>query len=236
MQLGRLGRLDAGQRRAGLAEALEQLLRLGHVALGRRGQGGGLQEGQQLDEIVRAEGPLRGRQRPVLADDLGRRGEELHAVQAQAGVGGGRQGVVEADEPGRPVVVEHHVAHPRVAVGDAPSCSRPRFAQASSRTASVTALGLDVGEALAGRVADDEEGVVAPARRARRRRPRGAGRRCGRRGTGRRPGARPGARGSATASGRSPCTRRTARAWRTGGRRCCRARRPGSRARRPSRR
>ena len=126
MQLGGLGRFDAGQLGARVAEAGQERLRFGDVALGGAGQRRRLEERQQLDEIVGAERPVGGRQRPVLADELGGGGEELHAVEPQAGVGGGRDGVAETDERGRPGVVEHDVAHPRVAVGDAPVVQSPQ--------------------------------------------------------------------------------------------------------------
>ena len=134
VQLGRLGRLDAGQRRAGVAEAAQQGLRRGDVALGRAGQRRRLEEGQQVDEVVGAERPVGGRQRPVLADELGGGGEQLHAIEPQAGVGGRRGGVVETDESGRPGVVEHDVAQPGVAVGDAPVV-QPRAGSPTRRRA-----------------------------------------------------------------------------------------------------
>ena len=110
------------------------------VALDRRGQRGGLEEGQQRDEVVGAQPALRGGERSILTHELGRRGEELHAIEPEARIGGRRDGVAEPDQPGRPVAVEHDVPGPRVAVGD------PRLVQSPEVRPGVVEDG--VGESL----------------------------------------------------------------------------------------
>ena len=178
-----------------------------------------------------------GRQRPVLADELG----AWWRAAARGRAGGGRRRPTRRRRRGRRARSSRRRRPRRCPPrGCRGRCARRaaarRFAQASSRTASVT---------RSGSTSSRRRARPGSARRGGRRRASPPGPRRPRRAPGHpvRParssdvglGARPGARGSATASVRSPCTRRTARAWRTGGRRSRPAPRPRSTARRRTR-
>ena len=138
-----LGRASGGSTPVSAAPASRRSgqasLRLREVALGGTGQRGGLEEGQQLDEIVRAEAPLGGRQRPVLAHELG----AWWRGAAPGRAAGGRPRRTRRRRRGRRARSSRRRRAPRCPPRGCrgrcgPSCSRPRFAQASSRTASVT--------------------------------------------------------------------------------------------------
>ncbi len=196
VQLGGLGRLDARQRRAGVAEAGQECLGFRHVALGGTGQRRRLQEGEQLDEIVGAE---RRDGRPP-APGPRPRARRWWRGAAPGRAGGGRRWrtVTASPRPTSPVVPESSsTTLPTHGLPWAmrPPCRRPRFAQASSSDGIREALRLHVERA------SPPPGSARPGGRRRatppgRRRPgRAPGRPCARRAAPRTPRARPGARG-----------------------------------------
>ena len=237
VQLGGLGWIDAGQRRARLAEVLRAAPSASvRWRLADAGQRRGLEQGQQLHQVVAGSG-LAARP-PGLARHRRARPWWRGAARGRAGAGCPRPTRRASPSPtsaGGPVVDEHDVARPRVAVGDAPVVQAP-----------------EVGP----RVVEDGIGDLRSGRAGRAARP--AGLRTTRSASSRHPaspaattsGSRaPGPLGEEQHVGlvldlvlagerqrraRSPCTRGSARAWRTAARRCCPGRRPRSRARRRS--
>ena len=206
------------------------------MPLGRRRERGGSSSASRSTRSSLAEDPLRGGQRPVLAHERDGRGQQLHPIEAEARRGRRGDGVAEADEARRPGVVDHHVPHPRVAVGDAP------LVQARQVRPGVVEDG--VGDPVGVQLVSRRPGGLRTATMA-------SSRSAGE--PGRHHVGHPGAgavgeeqhvglvldlvlAGQRQGRARSPCTRRSARAWRAGGRRCCRGRRPGSRGRRRARR
>ena len=211
--------------------SLQQRLEVLDGGPGPAGERGGLEVGEEGGQAVVAADPSGGGEGAVDADEVGGDHEELGAVEGEV-VGRGRGlGPVHAHQAGAPVVVDHDPSAGEVAVGDAGGVqpvrgwSRRRRARASSissgsRSANVRPGGLRTTSRASSRAPamptasrsgthgpaalgqEEHQGLVLDLLAP------AQGRRWARR----------------------PCTRPTARAWRTAGRRCCPGRRPRRRA------
>ncbi len=132
------------------------------MTLDRRGECGGLEQGQQRDQIVGAHAPLSGGERPLGAHELGRGGEELHTIEPLALIGGRRNGIAQPDQAGRSFAVQHDVPRPRVAVGDPRLVQAPQVRPRVVKDGISETSGVGLLQARTRRVLDDDEGVVAP--------------------------------------------------------------------------